>query len=150
MPSTSHSRPPAPLRTAATADGDGAKTATVTPSDGAATYISDLTKGPGAGGYAVSATATGNYSGASVATLTIGKATPTLAWATPSAIAYGTALSASQLDATASVRSQVKQAIEAARQQIRAELPEPPLPHRRGRRCKCAERGIDCKHRPSG
>lgn len=32
----------------------------------------------------------------------------------------------------------------------RAELPEPPLPHRRGRRCKCAERGIDCKHRPSG
>ena len=32
----------------------------------------------------------------------------------------------------------------------RAELSEPPLPHRRGRRCKCAERGIDCKHRPSG
>ena len=32
----------------------------------------------------------------------------------------------------------------------RAELPDPPVPHRRGRPCKCAERGIDCKHRRSG
>ncbi len=36
-------------------------------------------------------------------TLTVNKATPTLMWSTPSAISYGTALSATQLDATASV-----------------------------------------------
>jgi hypothetical protein len=34
---------------------------------------------------------------------TVGKATPTIAWATPSAIPYGTALSATQLDASTSV-----------------------------------------------
>jgi hypothetical protein len=33
-------------------------------------------------------------------TLTVNKATPTITWATPSAITYGTALSATQLDAT--------------------------------------------------
>ena len=36
-------------------------------------------------------------------TLTITPATPTITWATPAAITYGTALSATQLDATASV-----------------------------------------------
>jgi hypothetical protein len=36
-------------------------------------------------------------------TLTVNQATPTIAWATPSAIILGTALSATQLDATASV-----------------------------------------------
>jgi hypothetical protein len=36
-------------------------------------------------------------------TLTIGKVTSTVNWATPAAITYGTALSATQLDATASV-----------------------------------------------
>jgi hypothetical protein len=36
-------------------------------------------------------------------TLTVNKATPTVTWATPAAIAYGTALSGTQLDATASV-----------------------------------------------
>ncbi len=36
-------------------------------------------------------------------TLTITQATPTITWATPPAITYGTALSATQLDATASV-----------------------------------------------
>ncbi len=36
-------------------------------------------------------------------TLTVNQATPTIAWATPAAIVYGTALSATQLDATASV-----------------------------------------------
>jgi hypothetical protein len=35
--------------------------------------------------------------------LTVNKATPTITWATPAAITYGTALSATQLDATASV-----------------------------------------------
>ena len=35
--------------------------------------------------------------------LTVGKATPTVTWSTPSAIAYGTALSGTQLNATASV-----------------------------------------------
>jgi len=36
-------------------------------------------------------------------TLTVNKATPTITWATPAAITYGTALSTTQLDATASV-----------------------------------------------
>jgi hypothetical protein len=36
-------------------------------------------------------------------TLLVNKATPSVTWATPAAIAYGTALSATQLDATASV-----------------------------------------------
>ncbi len=36
-------------------------------------------------------------------TVTVNKATPTLTWATPAAITYGTALSSTQLDATASV-----------------------------------------------
>ncbi len=36
-------------------------------------------------------------------TLTVNQATPTITWATPSAVAYGTALSATQLNATASV-----------------------------------------------
>jgi hypothetical protein len=36
-------------------------------------------------------------------TLTVDKATPTITWATPKAIPYGTALSATQLDATSSV-----------------------------------------------
>ena len=36
-------------------------------------------------------------------TLTVNKATPTVTWATPAAITYGTALSGTQLDATASV-----------------------------------------------
>jgi hypothetical protein len=35
--------------------------------------------------------------------LTVNKATPTIAWSTPAAITYGTALSATQLNATASV-----------------------------------------------
>jgi len=36
-------------------------------------------------------------------TLTVNKATPTISWATPAAITYGTALSSTQLDATASM-----------------------------------------------
>jgi Bacterial Ig-like domain (group 3) len=49
-------------------------------------------------------TNTTDYSTATATvSLTVGKATPTITWATPAAIAYGTALSATQLDATASV-----------------------------------------------
>ena len=49
-------------------------------------------------------TDTANYNGASgTVSLVVSKATPSLTWATPSAITYGTALSATQLNATASV-----------------------------------------------
>jgi hypothetical protein len=49
-------------------------------------------------------TDTTNYSGAvAMVTLTVNKATPTITWATPAAITYGTALSGAQLDANASV-----------------------------------------------
>jgi hypothetical protein len=49
-------------------------------------------------------TDTTNYSTATkTVQLMVGKATPTIAWAIPSAITYGTALSAVQLNATASV-----------------------------------------------
>jgi RHS repeat-associated protein len=43
-----------------------------------------------------------NTAAATVA-LTVSKATPTISWATPAAITYGTALSATQLDATSTV-----------------------------------------------
>ena len=36
-------------------------------------------------------------------TIDVGKATPTITWANPAAISYGTALSGTQLNATASV-----------------------------------------------
>ena len=49
-------------------------------------------------------TNTADYSTATATvTLTVNMVTPTITWATPAAIAYGTALSAAQLDATASV-----------------------------------------------
>jgi hypothetical protein len=49
-------------------------------------------------------TDTTNYNTATgTVSLTVNKATPTLTWATPSTITYGTALSATQLNATASV-----------------------------------------------
>jgi hypothetical protein len=49
-------------------------------------------------------TNTTNYTNATATvTLTVNKATPTITWATPTAITYGTALSATQLNATASV-----------------------------------------------
>src|SRR5580658_10232506 len=47
--------------------------------------------------------AVGNQSVPSSVTYTVGQATPTLTWSTPAAISYGTALSATQLNATASV-----------------------------------------------
>jgi hypothetical protein len=49
-------------------------------------------------------TAAGNYATATATvTLTVTKATPTVTWATPAAITFGTVLSATQLNATASV-----------------------------------------------
>ncbi len=49
-------------------------------------------------------TDTTNYATATgTATVTVNKATPTITWANPTAITYGTALSATQLNATASV-----------------------------------------------
>ncbi|MGD0832781.1 MAG: DUF2341 domain-containing protein, partial [Terracidiphilus sp.] len=58
-------------------------------------------------GITVSVTATSqadtSKSGTATVTLTTAKTTPTITWATPAAITYGTALSATQLDATASV-----------------------------------------------
>ena len=47
--------------------------------------------------------AVGNQSVPSSVTYTVGQATPALTWSTPAAITYGTALSATQLNATASV-----------------------------------------------
>jgi hypothetical protein len=48
-----------------------AKTASATPSDLNTTYLSDLTKGPSAGSYTITANATGNYSGSGTSTFTI-------------------------------------------------------------------------------
>jgi len=58
-----------------------------------------------AGTYTVQATYSGdsNYNGATGSTvLTITTSTPVLTWATPAAITYGTALSATQLNASSS------------------------------------------------
>src|ERR1051325_6779115 len=53
-------------------------------------------------------TDTTHYNPASATvSLTVNKATPTITWATPAAITHGTALSATQLDATASVPGSV-------------------------------------------
>ncbi len=45
----------------------------------------------------------GEVQAAAPATVTVGQATPTISWATPAPITYGTALSSTQLDATANV-----------------------------------------------
>jgi hypothetical protein len=58
-----------------------------------------------AGSYTIAATYAGdsnNIGGSGSTTYTINKATPKVTWATPAAITYGTALSATQLNATAS------------------------------------------------
>ncbi len=69
----------------------------------ATTVVSGLT----AGSHTVSAayTSSNGYASSSstTATLMVGQATPTVTWITPAAITYGTPLSATQLDATASV-----------------------------------------------
>lgn len=57
-----------------------------------------------AGNYAVTATVTNaNFAGNATQTFAITKATPAVTWPTPASINYGTALSSSQLNATASV-----------------------------------------------
>jgi hypothetical protein len=78
---------------------------TITRSPADATYDSSGTaSATNAGSYSVTATATGNYTGTSGATAwTVAKATPVITWPTPGAITYGTALSTTQLNATASV-----------------------------------------------
>ncbi len=78
---------------------------TITPSVAGATFSTAGTaSATAAGSYAVSATATGNYSGTSgPIAWTIAKATPVVSWTTPAAITYGTALSSTQLNATANV-----------------------------------------------
>jgi hypothetical protein len=58
-----------------------------------------------AGSYTITATYAGdsnNNGGSGSTTYTINKATPSVTWPTPTAISYGTALSATQLNATAS------------------------------------------------
>ncbi len=81
----------------------GALSASVSPSPSGATYTASLSGGPNVGSYAISADGTGTYSGHGSDTLFITKATPNVSWATPAAITYGTALSTTQLNATASV-----------------------------------------------
>jgi hypothetical protein len=92
---------------AATYDGAAhAATATTTPSGLTVTFTYDgsATAPTNAGSYAVVATISdSNYTGSASGTLVIAQAAPTITWATPSAIASGIALSATQLDATASV-----------------------------------------------
>jgi len=107
-------------------------TATVTPTDGSGTVsfssngvtiadcgtqpLSDnagtwqatcTTSALSGGGDSIAASYSGDNaygsSNANPITQTVDRATPTITWGTPSAISYGTALSASQLDATASV-----------------------------------------------
>jgi uncharacterized protein YaiE (UPF0345 family) len=90
------------------------KAISVTASDSAATYtityagVGSTSYGPSAtaptsaGTYSATVQGTGNYSGSATVSLTINKATPALTWATPAPITYGTALSATQLNATAS------------------------------------------------
>ncbi|NBW96213.1 MAG: hypothetical protein EBR28_05685, partial [Planctomycetia bacterium] len=68
------------------------------------TYGPSATAPTNAGSYAVTAALSGsNFSGSATQTFTIAKATPAITWATPANIAYGTALSATQLNASTSV-----------------------------------------------
>jgi hypothetical protein len=60
--------------------------------------------GTAAQGVTFTPTSTANYNAATTTVnVTVAKATPTVTWATPSRIIYGTALSATQLNATANV-----------------------------------------------
>ncbi|PYT02556.1 MAG: hypothetical protein DMF65_06235 [Acidobacteria bacterium] len=68
------------------------------------TYGGSATAPTGAGSYVVAATVNdANYQGGASGTLVIAKATPTISWSNPSNIVYGTAIGATQLNATASV-----------------------------------------------
>jgi hypothetical protein len=73
---------------------------------GPATIAGNMVTLTGAGTVVLSASqaANGNYAAAAATTsFTVNPETPTITWPTPAAITYGTALSAAQLDATASV-----------------------------------------------
>jgi hypothetical protein len=88
----------------ATYDGRS-KSATATTNPGSLTvgltYDGSATAPTNAGSYAVVGTISdANYQGSASSTFVIAKATPTITWATPSAITYGTALSATQLNAS--------------------------------------------------
>lgn len=79
-------------------------TATTTPSGlgVSMTYNGSPTAPTAVGSYAVVATVkNSNYKGSATGTLVIGQATPAITWPAPAAITYGTALSATQMDATA-------------------------------------------------
>jgi len=68
------------------------------------TYEGSSTPPSDVGSYAVIATINDvNYAGTANGTLIIDKATPVVTWTTPSAITYGTALNATQLNATSSI-----------------------------------------------
>ena len=91
----------------ATYDGT-AKTVSATTSPAglavALTYNGNSAAPSEVGSYTVSATVNdANYAGTATGTLVIAKITPTVTWAPPAAITYGTALDATQLNATASV-----------------------------------------------
>ena len=69
---------------------------------GGTVYGPSATAPVGAGTYAVTGNVSdSNYSGSGSGTLTIGKAAPSVTWTTPAAIVYGTAVSATQLNAAA-------------------------------------------------
>jgi len=84
-----------PLSATATTNPTGLKVAL--------TYNGSTTPPTTVGSYTVVATINDtNYTGSATGTFTITPATPVLSWAAPASIAYGTALSGAQLDATAS------------------------------------------------
>src|SRR5664280_892360 len=68
------------------------------------TYNGNSTAPTAAGSYTVVGTISdSNYQGSSSNTLVVNKAAPAIPWAAPAAIAYGTALSAAQLNASSTV-----------------------------------------------
>lgn len=81
-------------------------TATTTPAglSTSITYNGSAVAPTAVGSYAVVATVSdANYSGSASGTLIIAKATPAITWATPASITYGTALSATQLNASTAI-----------------------------------------------
>jgi hypothetical protein len=83
-----------------------AASATTTPANLTVTFTYNgvATAPTAAGNYTVVGTVSdANYQGTATGTMTINKATPTVTWATPAAITYGTALNAIQLDASSPV-----------------------------------------------
>jgi hypothetical protein len=71
---------------------------------GSTTYPTSATAPSAAGSYRVAATVSSpDYTGTASGTLVINQATPSVTWATPAAITYGTALSPTQLDAASTV-----------------------------------------------